>query len=167
MTKPSSWSLLPVPWSLFPVSWSLFAAATPSHEQPQGETFVPAKSEKFLLAKVQILTKYTVCHFVQNDKTSSYSLFPVSWSLFAVATPSRMWCRGRLPCRPESVAGAAVPTMSVKFLLVKVQILTKYTVCHFVHNDKTRSYSLFPVSCSQFPAIAVSVTFSFDLTIAV
>ena len=49
----------------------------PSRKHLCGVTSVPTKSARFLWAKVQILTLYTSNHFVQNDKTSSYSLFPV------------------------------------------------------------------------------------------
>ena len=45
-------------------------------------TSVPTKTVRFSLAKAQILTKYTVCHFVQNDKT--LFLFPAPSFLVTV-----------------------------------------------------------------------------------
>jgi hypothetical protein len=74
---------------------------------------VLAKAIRFLLAKVQILTKYTMCHFVQNDKIQV--LLPVPCSLFPVPC-SRLPCRPgykRLALRNDGFAGtgqAAFPT---------------------------------------------------------
>ena len=74
---------------MFFVVWG--AVATQSLEEPLYDRSVLAKAVRFLLAKVQILTKYTMCHFVQNDKIQV--LLPVPCSLFPVPC-------SRLPCRP-------------------------------------------------------------------
>jgi hypothetical protein len=59
-----------------------------------------------------------------------------------------------MPSRKQPYGVTSEPTKSVKFLLVKVQILTMYTSHHFVQNDKTQF--LFPVrGCHAVPRIAV------------
>ncbi len=54
--------------------------AMPARKHPYGVMSVPAKSVRFVLGKVQILTLYTSHHFVQNDKTRFLFPAPCSFS---------------------------------------------------------------------------------------